>query len=84
MASNVVRARRQPALMGPETMVGRTAVARSPLNPSGFVLVDGEYWQAEAEDGDVQPGEVVVVTAREGLRLRVRRATIQQEGGSAL
>lgn len=82
VATNVVRARRQPALMGPETMVGRTAVARSPLNPSGFVFLDGEYWQAEAEDGEVQPGEVVVVTAREGLRLRVRKAALQQEGGS--
>jgi|DewCreStandDraft_5_1066085.scaffolds.fasta_scaffold00393_59 membrane-bound serine protease (ClpP class) len=82
VATNVVRARRQPALMGPETMVGRRAVARSPLNPSGFVLVDGEYWQAEAEDGDVQPGETVVVTAREGLRLRVRRASTAQEGGN--
>ncbi|HXG42326.1 MAG TPA: nodulation protein NfeD [Dehalococcoidia bacterium] len=82
VATNVVRARRQPALMGPETMVGRRAVARSPLTPSGFVLLDGEYWQAEAEDGEVQPGEAVVVTAREGLRLKVRKAPTTQEGGS--
>ncbi len=82
VATNVVRARRQPALMGPETMVGRRAVARSPLSPFGLVFIDGEYWQAEAEDGEVQPGEVVVVTARQGLRLKVRKAPLQQEGGS--
>jgi membrane-bound serine protease (ClpP class) len=82
VATNVIRARRQPALMGPETMVGRTAIARSPLNPAGMVFIDGEYWQAEAEDGEVQPGEVVVVTARQGLRLRVRKAPWQQEGGN--
>jgi membrane-bound serine protease (ClpP class) len=70
---NVVRARRRPALMGPDTIIGEKGVARSPLNPRGFVMIKGEYWQAETEEGEVQPGEEVIVVGREGLRLKVRK-----------
>jgi membrane-bound serine protease (ClpP class) len=73
MAINILRIRRMPALTGPETIVGRRAVARSALAPAGFVFMDGEYWAAEAEDGEVQPGENVIVTAIKGLRLTVRK-----------
>ena len=76
---NIVRIRHLPAQMGVETMVGREAVARSALDPGGFVFVDGEYWSAEAEDGAVEPGERVVVTEVQGLKLRVRKQ--QPEGG---
>ena len=64
---NMVRIRRMPARVGADTVVGRTAVARSALNPSGFVMLDGEHWQAEAEDGEVQAGEQVVITEISGL-----------------
>jgi membrane-bound serine protease (ClpP class) len=73
MAINILRIRRMPALTGRETIVGRRAVARSALAPAGFVFMDGEYWAAEAEDGEVQPGENVIVTAIRGLRLTVRK-----------
>ena len=62
-----------PAQTGVQTIVGRMAVARSALEPAGFVFLDGEYWAAEAEDGEVQPGENVIVTAIKGLRLTVRK-----------
>jgi membrane-bound serine protease (ClpP class) len=70
---NIMRIRRMPAKMGLETVVGRTVVARSALTPQGFVMMDGENWQAEAEDGNVQPGERLIVTQIRGLRLKVRR-----------
>ena len=73
MAINILRIRRMPALTGRETIVGRRAVARSALAPAGFIFMDGEYWAAEAEDGEVQPGENVIVTAIKGLRLTVRK-----------
>jgi membrane-bound serine protease (ClpP class) len=73
VAINVLRIRRLPAQTGPETIVGRRAVARSALTPQGFVFMDGEYWAAEAEDGEVNPGENVIVTAIKGLRLTVRK-----------
>lgn len=75
---NIIRARRMPAQMGIETVVGRQAVARSPLDPQGFVFLDGEYWSAETEDGPVQPGERVVITEVHGLRLKVKHP--QPEG----
>jgi membrane-bound ClpP family serine protease len=35
-------------------------------------------WSAEAEDGEVQPGEPVIITQIKGLRLKVRKQ--QPEG----
>ncbi len=75
---NIIRARRMPAQMGIETVVGRQVVARSLLDPQGFVFLDGEYWSAETEDGPVQPGERVVITEIHGLRLKVKHQ--QPEG----
>jgi membrane-bound serine protease (ClpP class) len=70
---NAARIRGLPAQIGIETVVGRTAVARSPLNPAGFVFMDGEYWSAEAENGEVNAGERVLITQIKGLRLKVKK-----------
>ncbi|MBF6599085.1 MAG: nodulation protein NfeD [Dehalococcoidia bacterium] len=69
----LLRARRLPPAVGIETLIGRLAVARSDLAPRGFVFVEGERWQAVAEDAPVRRGEHVVVTAVRGLTLTVRR-----------
>ncbi len=69
----VLRARRMPAALGVQTMVGRRAIARSDLDPQGFVFIEGERWRAVAEDGPVRQGEAVIVTAVKGLTLTVRR-----------
>ena len=76
---NIVRIRRLPAQVGVETILGREAVARSPLDPEGFVFVNGEYWSAVVEDGSIQPGERVVVTEIHGLKIKVRKQ--QPKGG---
>ena len=77
-----VRAMMRPSVMGPESMVGRLAVARSNLGPAGGpaggpdgqVQVDGEIWRAVAEGGAIPAGEKVRVTAVDGLTLKVSRA----------
>ncbi len=77
-----VRAMMKPSVMGPESMVGRLAVARSALGPDGGpdgqVQVDGEIWRAiwrAVAEGDAIPaGEQVRVTAVDGLTLKVSRA----------
>jgi membrane-bound serine protease (ClpP class) len=75
---NILRIRHMPAQMGMETVVGRHAVVRSTLNPKGYIFIDGEYWSAEAEDGEIRPGESVVITEVNGLQLKVRKQ--QPEG----
>jgi len=73
VVTSILRIRWQPAVVGVNTLIGRRGVARSPLKPSGMVFVDGEYWSATVEDGSVEEGEEVVVTAIEGLKLTVRK-----------
>jgi membrane-bound ClpP family serine protease len=70
---NVIRIRTMPALVGIETMIGRGGIARSDLDPLGYVFVNGEYWSAEAEGERVQEGDRVIITAIKGLKLRVRK-----------
>jgi membrane-bound serine protease (ClpP class) len=71
--ANMLRVRRMAPKMGKETIVGRVAVARSPLTPKGFVFMDGATWTAEAEEGQIEKGDKVIVTEIRGLRLKVRR-----------
>ncbi|HTP41755.1 MAG TPA: NfeD family protein, partial [Nitrospiria bacterium] len=59
---------------GREEMIGGHGVARSDLAPMGTVFVHGELWEADSSE-PVRQGEEVEVTAVEGLRLKVRRAT---------
>ncbi|HEY5639282.1 MAG TPA: NfeD family protein, partial [Dehalococcoidia bacterium] len=72
---NVMRIRGMPAKVGMNTVVGRTVVARSALTPEGFVMLDGEIWTAEVEDGEIEPGESVIITQAKGLKLKVRKQT---------
>ncbi|HEX5556705.1 MAG TPA: nodulation protein NfeD [Gaiellales bacterium] len=77
VATKVVQARHRPVTAGGGslTLVGRTAVVRTRLQPRGQVYLHGELWQAEAAEGDdVGPGREVVVEGVEGLTLRVTPA----------
>jgi membrane-bound serine protease (ClpP class) len=73
IATAIMRTRRAPAHMGAQALVGRFAVARTALDPEGFVFFDGARWRAEAEQAPVPAGERVRITAVKGLRLTVRR-----------
>ena len=41
----------RPPVTGMTSMVGLRGVVRQPLEPRGFVLVNGEFWEAESESG---------------------------------
>ncbi|HYM16897.1 MAG TPA: nodulation protein NfeD [Dehalococcoidia bacterium] len=71
----IIRMRRAPAHVGLQTMIGDRAVARSDLNPSGYVFLHGERWRAISEDGPITSGEPVRITKVKGLTLTVRRQT---------
>ncbi len=68
-----VRAQRNKRLLGPQAMIGRVAIAITPLAPMGQVEVRGEIWQAAVESGvaTVPAGTRVTVRAVDGLTLTV-------------
>jgi len=75
----IVRSQRRRPITGREGLVGKVAVALTDLTPTGMVMVEGEHWTARTEGDRIGRGEEVVVTAVEGLKLRVSRKT--QGGG---
>lgn len=71
--SIALRARRNKVVTGAEGMIGQTGLAVGELNPSGTVLVRGEYWRALAA-GRLPASEPVRITGIDGLTLRVESA----------
>jgi membrane-bound serine protease (ClpP class) len=69
--AKVVIAHRRRPVTGFEGLIGETAVVRQALEPEGMVYVEGELWRAESESGPLAVGTRVVVTGREGYRLKV-------------
>jgi len=69
----IFRGQRRRKATGPEGMVGRLAIAKTPLDPTGTVLAEGELWTAIAEGGKIEPHEKVVITKVEELKLWVAK-----------
>ena len=59
------------SVTGREGLVGKIAIAKTPLSPRGTVFLEGENWTAFLEEGRVEPGEEVVVTGVNNLVLSV-------------
>ena len=69
----IIRGQRRRKATGAEGMIGEKAIAKTPLNPTGTALAQGELWTATSEGGNVAPGEEVVITKVEGLKLWVTK-----------
>ena len=70
----IIRGQRRQKSTGREGMLGKTAIVRSPLEPRGTVLAEGELWTAVVEEEQpVPPGEEVVIVSVDHMQLRVRR-----------
>src|SRR5256714_7789987 len=69
----VVAARRQPAFVGADAMLGALGEVREELAPEGLVFVKGALWKASAAS-PVPVGKTVRVVGREGLELQVAPA----------
>jgi membrane-bound serine protease (ClpP class) len=69
----LVKARRMQPHFGRERLVGAQGKVRTKLNPSGYVYIQGERWEATAEDPPLFEDTPIIVTAVEGLRLVVKR-----------
>ena len=68
--SIAVRARHNKVVTGVEGMLGESGMTVGELKPSGTVLVQGEYWNAESSS-PIVAHRPVRVTGVDGLRLRV-------------
>ena len=64
---------RRQATTGREELVGKVALVKVALRPSGMVFYRGENWTAVSENGEVKVGDEVVIDRMEGLTLFVRK-----------
>jgi membrane-bound serine protease (ClpP class) len=69
----IIRGQRRRKATGAEGMIGEIAIAKTPLDPTGTVLAQGELWTAASEGGKVAPGEQVIITKVEALKLWVTK-----------
>ena len=77
----VIQGQRRRKATGIEGMIGTLALAKTPLEPNGTVLAEGELWSARAEGEHVQPGDEVTISGVDGLRLRVRKPSASEREG---
>ena len=68
-----IRAHRLQVAAGREDLVGKLAEVKVALEPKGSVFIQGERWAAVSELGRVEPGEEVIVTKVDGLKLYVAK-----------
>ena len=68
-----IRAHRRQASAGREDLIGKIAEVRIALEPKGIVFIQGEHWTAISETGQVKPGEEVIITKVDGLKLWVTK-----------
>jgi membrane-bound serine protease (ClpP class) len=69
----IIRGQRRRKATGAEGMIGAIAIAKTPLDPTGTVLTQGELWTAASESGTIAPGEEVIISRVEGLKLWVAK-----------
>ena len=68
-----IRAHRHQALAGREELIGKTAEVLTVMEPKGTVFIEGEHWTATSETGRMAPGEEVIVTKVNGLKMWVSK-----------
>jgi len=71
----VLASRRQPAFVGPGTLVGGVGQVREALDPIGLVFVAGALWKARSDSGTIEAGKRVRVVGQDGLQLTVSAGT---------
>jgi membrane-bound serine protease (ClpP class) len=68
-----VRGQKRKVTTGREGMIGQVAEVKNALKPTGMVLVEGELWKAEMDEGQAQPGEEVIIQKVDNLKLTVTK-----------
>jgi membrane-bound serine protease (ClpP class) len=69
-----VSMRKLPPRSGAQLVVGEQGIAKSRIDAtSGTAQVAGELWSALSDGESIEPGEPLIVTHLEGLKVHVRR-----------
>ena len=68
-----IRAHHHQVLAGREELIGKTAEVLTVMEPKGTVFIQGERWTAISETGRIEPGEEVIVTKVNGLKMWVAK-----------
>jgi len=71
--TRIVGVYRRQASTGREELMGKTAIVKAILEPEGMVLFKGERWTAVSEVGRIEPGEEVIITKVDSLKLYVTK-----------
>jgi len=69
----VVRGQKRKVTTGKEGMIGQVAEVKIALEPRGMVMVEGELWKAELDEGQAHAGEEVIIKKVDNLKLYVTR-----------
>ena len=69
----VVRGQKRKVTTGKEGMIGQVAEVKTALKPRGMVMVEGELWKAELDEGQAHAGEEVIVQKVDNLKLIVTK-----------
>ena len=69
-----IRAHHRQISAGREDMIGKSAEDKTDMNPKGTVLIQGELWAAILEAGQAVPGDEVVITKVDHLRVSVTKS----------
>jgi membrane-bound serine protease (ClpP class) len=80
LLNRVVRAHRLRPMTGEEGLVGEVGTALSDLDPTGKVLVHGEYWDARSTGAPIASGARVRVVAVGSKHIDVEPVTAAGEG----
>ncbi|MEJ3746991.1 nodulation protein NfeD [Actinomycetes bacterium KLBMP 9797] len=73
------RARKNPPLSGPHTLLGATAVVNAATGRTGRVRLQGAWWNARSPGTDLHDGQTVRVTDVRGLTLFVEPADATED-----
>jgi membrane-bound ClpP family serine protease len=78
----VVRSHRSQPTTGREELKGKLVTVKTALRPEGLVMYRGELWTAVIDNGEAKPGEEVIITKTDGLKLVVSKEIKKEtEGG---
>ncbi|NLH39124.1 MAG: nodulation protein NfeD [Elusimicrobia bacterium] len=73
LAYIVVKAHMRKVETGKEAMIGKKVMTKTKLSPNGKVIVDGEWWDAESLDGDIDEGSLVEIISIDGFKVNVKK-----------